>query len=308
MLSSCGEPFGTTCTSTALPFGLGMTGLTCATSGVCSIAAATFCIAATSPGDRTSLATSNGPLKPGPEALAQQVVGAAGRELGRVVARVGDAEPQPERREREHDQEHEAADRDRPRVPLATCGSSAPRWSAPAGFASSPSGSDHLSIVWPTKPSTAGSSVTAARHHEQHRERRRRSTSPRMNDTPITNRPSSEMTTVPPANSTARPLVSIACTTAASGSTPSCKRLSIAGADEQRVVDTDTDPDHRGDLRRERRNVEHARKQRDDREPDPDAEQRGHDRQAHREHRTERDQQDDDRGQRCRSNSLLGCV
>ena len=59
----------------------------------------------------------------------------------------------------------------------------------------------------------------------------------------------------------------------------------------------DADPDHRRDLGRERRDVEHAREQRDHREPDADAEQRGHDRQAHREQRSEREQQDEDRGE-----------
>ena len=102
------------------------------------------------------------------------------------------------------------------------------------------------------------------------------------------------MTTVPPAKSTARPLVSIACTTARFGVGAVVERLAVARADEQRVVDADADADHRGDLRRERRNVEHAREQVHDRESDPDAEQRGHDRQTHREQRPERDQQDDD--------------
>ena len=46
---------------------------------------------------------------------------------------------------------------------------------------------------------------------------------PRMNDRPTRNRPSTEITTVPPANSTARPLVSIEWTTAVSGSMPSCR-------------------------------------------------------------------------------------
>ena len=77
-----------------------------------------------------------------------------------------------------------------------------------------------------------------------------------MNDTPMRNRPSSEITTVPPANSTARPLVSIACTTGCFGVGALVQRLSVARADEQRVVDADADADHRGDLRRERRDVD----------------------------------------------------
>ena len=88
------------------------------------------------------------------------------------------------------------------------------------------------------------------------------------------------------------------------------QRLAVPGADEQRVVDADPDPDHRGDLRRERRDVQHSREEADDREADADAEQRGHDRQAHGEERAERDQEDDDRRENAdelaRGHRLLG--
>ena len=157
-------------------------------------------------------------------------------------------------------------------------------------------GSANLSMVCPTKPSTAGSSVTAAAITSSTASAAPIE-SPRMNERPIRNRPNNEITTVPPANSTARPLVSIACTTACSGSSAFVQRLAIARADEQRVVDPDADTDHRRDLRRERRNVGEPGEQRDDGETDADAEQRGHDREAHREHRTERDQQDEHRGE-----------
>ena len=40
MLSSCGEPFGDHLEQHALPFGLGITGLTCATPGSAAIAVA----------------------------------------------------------------------------------------------------------------------------------------------------------------------------------------------------------------------------------------------------------------------------
>ncbi len=73
--------------------------------------------------------------------------------------------------------------------------------------------------------------------------------------------------------------------------------LAVPGADEQRVVDTDTDADERRDLGRERGDVQDSREQVDEREPDPDSEQRGHDRHAHRQQRAERDQQDDDGGE-----------
>ena len=46
---------------------------------------------------------------------------------------------------------------------------------------------------------------------------------PFTKSTPMRNRPSSEMTTVQPANTTARPAVSMARTTACSGSKPSAR-------------------------------------------------------------------------------------
>ena len=82
-------------------------------------------------------------------------------------------------------------------------------------------GSANLSMVYPANPSTAGRRVTAASITNRTASDAP-TASPRMNDTPMRNRPSNEITTVPPANSTARPLVSIECTTACSGSKPSC--------------------------------------------------------------------------------------
>ena len=77
-------------------------------------------------------------------------------------------------------------------------------------------------MLRPTKPSTAGSNVTAA------------STvtattaaapmpNPLMNDRPIASMPSNAMITVRPANNTARPDVSMAVITASSGSRPACR-------------------------------------------------------------------------------------
>ena len=74
---------------------------------------------------------------------------------------------------------------------------------------------------------------------------------PVTNVRPISVRPSSEMMTVMPAKITARPLVSIASTTASSTSAPACKRLAVAGDDEQGVVDADAEADHRHHRRRE---------------------------------------------------------
>ena len=102
-----------------------------------------------------------------------------------------------------------------------------------------------------------------------------------------------------PANSTARPAVSIACTTdsRASSKVGPGRRVGLAEAreDEQRVVDPDAEPDHRGELGGEVGRVDDVREQRDHAEAGAEAEQRGDDRQAHRDQRAERQQQHDDR-------------
>ena len=113
---------------------------------------------------------------------------------------------------------------------------------------------------------------------------------------PIRNRPISEMITVMPANSTARPLVSIASTTDSSTSRPSLQALPVAGDDEQRVVDADAEADHRHHRRREVGHRDDVAGQRHERRADAEAEQGGADRQAHRQHRTEGEDQDDDGG------------
>ncbi len=74
----------------------------------------------------------------------------------------------------------------------------------------------------PTKPSTAGSSVTAAATVSA-TTAAAPMPSPLMNDSPIASMPSNAMITVSPAKSTARPDVSIAVTTASSGSRPACR-------------------------------------------------------------------------------------
>ena len=70
--------------------------------------------------------------------------------------------------------------------------------------------------------------------------------------------------------------------------------LAVARDDEERVVDPDTETDHRRKLRRELRHHHDVREDADDGEPACDARDRGEDRQPHREDRTERDQEDDD--------------
>ena len=73
--------------------------------------------------------------------------------------------------------------------------------------------------------------------------------------------------------------------------------LAVARDDEQRVVDPDTEADHRDGRGGEVGHVEDGAQTQHDRDTGADAEQRGADRQAHREHRAEREQQDDHRGE-----------
>jgi hypothetical protein len=89
---------------------------TCWTSGSAAIASRSRRAAASCAGDEVSPATSNGPLKPAPKPSVS--VRAARRELRRIVAGVGDAEPQREERDREEQQHEETADQRDPRPPL----------------------------------------------------------------------------------------------------------------------------------------------------------------------------------------------
>ena len=56
--------------------------------------------------------------------------------------------------------------------------------------------------------------------------------------------PSSEITTVVPANSTERPAVSMAMTDRLADVVAAVQLLSISGDDQQRVVDADAETDH----------------------------------------------------------------
>ena len=177
-LRSCSRPAaspsGTTWSSTALPFGLAMTGLTCCDVGVVARSPRRSCvIAATSPATSTSLATSSGPLKPGPEALAR-----AGRTRGAVVNFVGSlpASATPSRSETNGtariDEDQRAADRGRPRPAPAARGSSAPRSSARASRCFRGARQRQLVDRVADEAEHRGQQRDRGGHHEQHRERR----------------------------------------------------------------------------------------------------------------------------------------
>ena len=78
---------------------------------------------------------------------------------------------------------------------------------------------------------------------------------------------------------------------------PLVEVVAEAGDDEERVVDPDPEPDHDRQERRERGGVEDVGAERHQAEADAEREQRGDDRQPHRDHRAEGEQQDDDRRQ-----------
>ena len=106
--------------------------------------------------------------------------------------------------------------------------------------------------------------------------------------------PSSEITTVMPAKSTARPAVSRAIAVASADARPSWSLLPVAGDDEQGVVDADAEADHGAERGGEARDRHDVGEEPADPEADADADDRGADGQAHGEHRAERHDEDDD--------------
>ena len=71
-------------------------------------------------------------------------------------------------------------------------------------------------------------------------------------------------------------------------------RLSVAVDDEQGVVDTDTETDHGGQGRGERRDVQEVSDEGDEQQATTESDDRGDDGQARRHNRTEGNEQDDD--------------
>ena len=100
----------------------------------------------------------------------------------------------------------------------------------------------------PASASSAGRSVSAASTETQ-TTTIAPTASERIPLTPIANSPASEAATVAPLNATAFPEVASARASAARGSVPSRELAPVAADDEERVVDGDADPDHRGHVR-----------------------------------------------------------
>ena len=73
--------------------------------------------------------------------------------------------------------------------------------------------------------------------------------------------------------------------------------LAVAGDDEQRVVDADAEADHRRHLDGELGHREHGGGETDHADAAEQPEDRGAEREAHRQHRPEGDEEDDDGGE-----------
>ncbi len=109
--------------------------------------------------------------------------------------------------------------------------------------------------------------------------------------------PSSEMITVHPAKSTARPDVASDVGHRLPRVAALDQALPVPGHDEQGVVDAHPEPDHGQHLGGEDGDVQDVAEQVLEGEADGDAEQGGDDGQAHGHHRPEGDQHDDHGGQ-----------
>ncbi len=230
-------------------------------------------------------------VEAGPEPLTEQVVRAARRELGRVVAGIGDAEPQARGGDRQHEQNREAGDCHRPGPALDDPGPTRPHRVLGVLGALRHRQRELVDRV-PDESKDGREQRDRGRHHEQHCERGtdRQAADEREPDHEQAEQGDHDGA----ARKQHRPATRVdRVHDRRLGIAAFVQGFSIAGADEQRVVDTDPDTDHRGHLWRERRNVGETREQGHDGETDTDPEQRGHDREAHREHRSERDEQDD---------------
>ena len=213
-----------------------------------------------------------------------------------MVSAVGrlPASPNPSRSAEQRDGEHEEQDgASDQRGHGRRCRRRLQRYQteAPPPAARARWGRPSRSMLLPTNPRSAGSSVIEASivvstPIEMPTAR------PRIMARPMMNRPSTAMITVQPANSTARPAVSIARRRGVLRIQAVGQALPVAGDDEQGVVDADADADHGHGLDREAGHVDDVDDEADEGDAGEDAEDRGDQGQAHGQHRPEREQQD----------------
>ena len=115
-----------------------------------------------------------------------------------------------------------------------------------------------------------------------------------MSGMPTSVRPSIEIMTVTPAKMTERPAEWMAMPIESRGVAAVGEVLSVAGDDEQGVVDADRDPDHGRHRGGERDDVHAGGEQPDEQHPDADAEDRTEEGGEHGDDRSERHEQHDD--------------
>ena len=108
-------------------------------------------------------------------------------------------------------------------------------------------------------------------------------------------RPASERRTVSPEKKTVLPAVAVVVVTAQPGIGAPDQLLPETVDDEQRVVDTDAEPDHGGDVRDEQVELGECRRRAEHAEGDDHPGHRQHQRQTGRDHGARGDQEDQER-------------
>ena len=235
-------------------------------------------------------------VEPGAESVGHEVVGAPRRVGGGIAAGVGEREAHREQRDRQHGQDREATDERGPRPALDH--SAPPEPHAPLARAvvrAAPP--DREAVDRATgEAQQCGQQRDRGQHHNRHGQRRahrhslheidaHQEEAEDRDDDGATGEHDCAARGVDRAHDRALRIESLG------------EALPVPSDDEQRVVDAHADPDHRRELRGEVGCRDGMADELDERDTDADAEERDEDRQAHREQRAERDEQDHDGGE-----------
>ncbi len=232
-------------------------------------------------------------MKPGPKPSLEQVVGAAGGEVGRGVAGVGEPEVHVQRGQGEGDQTAEAQHDGRPRAALDDAAPAVRQRAAVAGEATADPG-DVEPVDRATDEAEHGRQQRdgGEHHHEHHR---RRADGEAAQEAEVHHEQPEQR------DDDRAPGEEHGAAGRVDGGDDRRPRLEalvqgrpVAGDDEQHVVDADADADHRRHLRGEVGDLEHVGEQGDAAEPDAEAEQGDEDREAGGEDGAEADEQDDE--------------
>ncbi len=249
---------------------------TAATSGSASPTAATTGRSAAAPPEGTSATSEQRAVEALAEARAEQVVGPALGRRRRERSRVGLAEPHRQRRRGEREQDDEAGDQVAPRAVARRASAQRTHmpWRTRSGCISASTwlrftqGSRRLLIFVPGEP-------------EQRGEQRDRGDAPRPRRRPRSAKPIVVTVGMPgddepadrdhdggPREHDRHARGAVGVTGGFGDGHPGRELLAVAGDDEQRVVDADAEPDHRGDRRGDLGDVEEVREDGDRRQPD----------------------------------------